>query len=138
MTDIFEKASRSKLRFSYKGLISVEDLWDLTVEDLDDIYKKCNKELKSYDQDQNSLLKSKSTKSKHAVNILELKIALLKHIVEIKEVESEYKEKRKIRSDERQKILGIIAEKKNKELGDKSIEELMSLIGKEEEMDVEE
>lgn len=29
--NLFEIASREKYRFPYKGLISVEDLWDLTL-----------------------------------------------------------------------------------------------------------
>ena len=44
--NIFERATRMSLRFNFKGLISVEDLWDLSLQDLDSIYKILNSKLK--------------------------------------------------------------------------------------------
>ena len=41
-TNIFEYAVRNKIRFPFKGMISSEDLWDLTLENLDSIYKTLN------------------------------------------------------------------------------------------------
>ena len=43
---IFEKATRGKMRFQFKGLVSVEDLWDLSVQDLDKIFKSLNSQKK--------------------------------------------------------------------------------------------
>ena len=34
--NIFEYAVRNKVRFPFKGMISVEDLWDLSLTNLDD------------------------------------------------------------------------------------------------------
>ena len=42
--DRFETASRVKSRFNHTGLISVEDLWDIPLEDVDEIFKQLNKE----------------------------------------------------------------------------------------------
>lgn len=39
MQTIFRDATRLKLRFPYKGLISTEDLWDLDENQLDSIYR---------------------------------------------------------------------------------------------------
>ena len=38
-TNIFELATREKYRFPYKGMISVEELWDLDIPELDRVYK---------------------------------------------------------------------------------------------------
>lgn len=44
---MFEKASRIKLRYSTnRGVLSVEDLWDLSLEQLDPIAINLNKSLK--------------------------------------------------------------------------------------------
>ena len=43
-TNIFEVATRNKYRFPYRGQISVEDMWDLPVTELDKIFKTLNKQ----------------------------------------------------------------------------------------------
>ena len=45
MEKIFEYATRNKIRFPFKGMISVEDLWELTPTNLDTIYKTLNKQV---------------------------------------------------------------------------------------------
>ena len=57
--NIFEMATRNKFRFPYKGLISVEDLWDLSHVQLDSIYKNLNKEIKQTQEE--SLLSAKNS-----------------------------------------------------------------------------
>ena len=58
LTNIFEEATRYKYRFPFKGMISVEDLWDLKLQDLDSVFKLLNKEKKQSDEE--SLLQVKS------------------------------------------------------------------------------
>ena len=40
--NIFESAVRNKTRFQFNGNINAEDLWDLSVTDLDTIFKGLN------------------------------------------------------------------------------------------------
>ena len=61
--NIFEVATREKFRFNFKGLISVEDLWVLSVENLDFIFKGLNKELKQVNEE--SLLNTKQNMMKN-------------------------------------------------------------------------
>ena len=42
MENKFEIAIRNKYRFPYKGMITIEDLWDLSVTQLDGIFKTLN------------------------------------------------------------------------------------------------
>ena len=56
--NIFEYAVRNKVRFPFKGMISVEDLWDLSLTNLDSIYKTLNKQIKQNDEE--SLLSTKT------------------------------------------------------------------------------
>lgn len=136
MAEMFEQASRLKLRFPYKGQVSVEDLWDLEVETLDEIYQRINKDLKAVDN-RDSLLQTKTQRRNKVIKAMELQIAILKHIAEAKLTEADIKEKKKIRAEQRTKVLGLIAEKQNEALRGKSIEELMALIGEEEQLDEE-
>ena len=55
---MFETAVRTKMRFPFKGVVSVEDLWDLSVENLDTVYKTLNSELKKATEE--SLLNTKT------------------------------------------------------------------------------
>ena len=43
LTNVFERAAMNKYRFPYKGQISVEDLWDLSLPGLDSVFKQLNK-----------------------------------------------------------------------------------------------
>lgn len=44
--NMFEIATRTKMRFPFKGMISVEDLWDLSVQNLDKVFKTLNSQRK--------------------------------------------------------------------------------------------
>lgn len=122
MEKMFETAVRNKFRFPFRGLISVEDLWDLNVENLDTIFKTLNSEVKRASEE--SLLDTKTNEDK----ILDTKIEIVKYIVSIKLAEKEVKENEKRNKEQRQKILSIIANKQENELQNKSVEELQKML----------
>lgn len=76
--NLFEIATRNRYRFTYKGVMTVEDLWDLNVEALDAIFKTLNRQKKTADED--SLLAVKSAEDTELAN----KIELVKYIVSVK------------------------------------------------------
>ena len=120
--NLFEVATRKKLRFNYHGRLSVEDLWELPVEKLDSIYKSLNAEAKK--ETEESLL---HTKSKEA-ELLTVKIDIVKYIVTVKLEEVKAREAAMEQKKYRQRIAEIIAEKKDEQLKNLSIEELEKLI----------
>ena len=122
MEKMFEMAIRNKFRFPFKGLVSTEDLYDLSVENLDIIFKSLNSEIKKAKEE--SLLDVKTNEDK----ILQAKIEIVKYIVSIKLEEKRIKENEKKNKEERQKILSIIANKQENELQNKSIEELEKML----------
>lgn len=119
---MFEIATRKKYRFPYKGQISVEDLWDLSVQNLDGIYKALKKEAKQAEED--SLLSSKSEKDTD----LENKIKIVTYIVSVKQAEVEKKKAEKDRALQKQKIMEIISSKMDEELHGKSVDELKAML----------
>lgn len=121
-TNMFEIATRNKFRFLFKGVISTEDLWDLSVESLDNVFKTLNSEMKKTKEE--SLL---STKSKDD-EVLELKIEIVKHIVTVKQKEKEARERKFLDRERNQKIMSIIAAKQDEQLHNMSVEELQKLL----------
>ena len=118
---MFEKATRLKLRFPFRGQCSTEDLWDLGVRQLDEIYKALNGQLKAQQGD--SLLDEKSD----ANETLELQINIVKHIVSVKLAEAEARENAAVRAAKKQKLLAKIEAKQDAALDDMSTEELQAL-----------
>jgi hypothetical protein len=96
---MFEIATRTKMRFPYKGLVSVEDLWDLSVENLDVIYKTLNSQLK---QAQEGSLLNKRTKHDEEID---LQIEIIKHIVNVKLEDANARLKAKEQREKKQKIM---------------------------------
>lgn len=119
---MFEQATRLKLRFNYRGICSVEELWDLTLQALDQIYKGLKSRLKVVSEE--SLLDTKSQEDE----ILDLQISIVKHIFETKQVEQKERLLAKEKTEQKQKIMSIIAEKQDEGLRGMSVEELMKLV----------
>lgn len=122
MADLFKVAVKKKYRFNYKGILTVEDLWDLSVEDLDKIYKSLKSKLK--DASEESLLSTTSKEDKE----LNSKIEIIKVIVTDKLAAKERAQKAALQKQQNQRILEIIADKQDAALKEKSLEELTAML----------
>ena len=117
--NLFEIATRTRYRFNYKGIMTVEDLWSLRVEDLDAIFKMLNRQKKTADED--SLLATKSAEDQDLAN----KIDIVRYIVSVKLAEAAERVSAAEKKAQRDKIMEIVAKKKDKALEDMGIEDLM-------------
>ena len=122
MKKMFEIATRNKMRFPFKGLISVEDLWDLNVRDLDSVFKTLNASVKRTQEE--SLLATKSEEDK----TLMTQIEIVKYIVSVKLAEAEAIQNAKELSERKQKLMELIAAKQDEDLRGKSVDELKAML----------
>ncbi|ALS22229.1 hypothetical protein [Paenibacillus naphthalenovorans] len=120
--NIFEYAVKNKIRFPFKGMITTEDLWDLTVEHLDSIFKTLNSQSKQAKEE--SLLNTKTKEDKE----LDIKIEIVKYIVNEKLEEQKARLQAKEKKEQKQKIMEVLAAKQNEALQNKSPEELMKML----------
>lgn len=122
---MFKQASKLKLRFqTNRGVLSVEQLWDLTQTDLANAIKAVKKVLKTGDDDELSFLES--TKVVDVEN--QLRFDILKDVYLTKKKESEESRDAAANKAHNQKILALIAEKQEEGLKGKSIPELEALL----------
>lgn len=121
-TNIFELATKNKFRFPYKGLISVEDLWDLNRSQLDSIYKALNKEVKQVQEE--SLMMTKSDEDA----VVLAKIEIVTHIFKVKEQEAMDKMVAAENAEKKRKILDILAQKQDASLQNMSEDELRKML----------
>jgi len=120
--EMFIKASREKMRFPYRGQVTVEDLWDLPVTELDKIYKLLNAKAKQVQEE--SLLEVKTSEDEE----LTAQIEIIKYIVSVKLEEKKASEMAKERKVQKQKIMSILASKRDEALQGKSIKELEKML----------
>jgi hypothetical protein len=121
----FKQASKLKLRFlTSKGMLSVEQLWDLSQNDLSNSIKAVKKVLKKNDDDELSFLED----SKVVDTENQLKFDILKDVYLTKKKELDDARDALQIKERNQKILSLIAEKQDESLKSLSIDELKALI----------
>lgn len=120
--NIFEVAIRTKMRFQFKGVLSVEDLWDLSVKELDSVFKTLNSQLKQAKEE--SLLQVRTQQDQE----IDTKIEIVKYIVQVKLEEENLRLKAKEQREKKQKIMEILSVKQDTDLQNKSVDELQSML----------
>jgi hypothetical protein len=115
----FEKATRQRLRFrTVKGNLTTEDLWDLTIEDLDLLAVDLDDKAKS------SATRSfvKAPTAANAEN--QLKFDVVKHILDVKLAEKEKAQKAKEKRLEGERLKEQLAKIQDKKLEGLTEEEI--------------
>lgn len=116
-TSLFEVATRQKLRFqSAKGLLTVEDLWDLNLTgpvSLDTVSKLANRDVKSSEEE--SFVTTSSATNTAAV----MKLEILKHIIAVRKAELAERQNAAEKAERKQRLLSLLAEQD--EAKDKSL-----------------
>ena len=100
----------------------MEDLWDLSVTELDKVFKTLNSQRKQSQEE--SLLNTKSKEDE----ITDVQIAIIKHIVDVKLAEKEAREKAAENKVKKQKIMAIMAARDEKALENASDEDLQKML----------
>jgi hypothetical protein len=121
--NIFEKATRTKVRFeTTKGQITTEDLWDLSLNSLDSIAKSVNKKLKETSEE--SFISTKPSGNAE----LELKLELLKYVIDVKLKAKEAAELKAAKASEIATLESLLVDKKAEQLKGLSLDEIQAKI----------
>lgn len=125
--NVFETATKLAYRFnSIRGILTTEQLWDLSLTsrdgfDLNTVARGINKMIKDT-EDENFV----GVQSNSQLEALKNKLDIVKFIIADKQAEQEAVHSRKAKADERKKILGILAGKKDAALQGLTEAELMA------------
>jgi len=128
MDELYKQASRQKLRFrSEKGLVSVEDLWDIPLlskrsTSVDNIAKLLNAELKT-DMEESFVIPVTKQKT-----ITELKFEIVKDVIKTRQEDAKLRENKSLKKANKERIMALIADKENDELKGKTKAELEKMI----------
>lgn len=116
--ELFINATRNNYQFPFRGMIDVIDLWDLSLTNLDSVFKTLNAEVKKSEEE--SLLNTKSKEDEEISN----KIEIVKYIVSVKLDEKKKREDAKKNAEMRQRLLEIKAKRQDAALENMSDEDL--------------
>ena len=116
--ELFINATRNNYQFPFRGMIDVIDLWDLSLTNLDSVFKTLNAEVKKSEEE--SLLNTKSKEDEEISN----KIEIVKYIVGVKLDEKKKREDAKKNAEMRQRLLEIKAKRQDAALENMSDEDL--------------
>lgn len=119
--DNFEFATRNKLRFPYRGQVSVEDLWDLNLQQLNDVYMTLQRQRK----DSSGTLIVEETRQDF---LLGVQVELVRHVFTTKQVEANEKEQAVLRREEKRRLQELLSRKREEGLSNLSEEELQRMI----------
>jgi len=118
---MYKKAAQLKIRFPIQGVASVEDLFDLGLVSLDNVYRVLKNEER---RGEDSLLKDDSEEDE----VLALQLSIIEDVFQTKQAEIEARKAEADRKVRKHRIMEIIADKQDAELMDKSLDDLQAMI----------
>ena len=118
----YKLATKQRLRFTFKGQLTTEQLWDLSLEDLDALAVSLQAELD--ESSKKTFLKKTSSKDKTA----KLKFDVVLDVLDTKAEEAQLATEAAENKKHNEKILALIAEKQDDSLKGKTVEELEALL----------
>lgn len=131
MNNIFEKASRAKLRFATaRGNLSVEQLWDLPLDKGEVNLYNLAQDLLTQVADKPVEKLSFFSKAVTVDETAELKFEIVKHIVTMRVAEAEAQQTEAIKRTQRAELDELIAAKKAEAKQSLSLEELEAMRAK--------
>lgn len=121
MANIFELATRKRLRFlAPNGSVTTEDLWSMSLPQLDKIALALKKEIGSGDE---SFLSDVSKD-----DVLQLRFDVVVHIIRTLQSERAQEKSDAVRSEQRRILVSVLADREQQELASLSIEEIKKRI----------
>jgi len=128
---MYKQAAQLKLRFDTpKGVLSVEQMWDLTKDELAQVAKKLRKKIKDTAKSDDEELTFLEEKQSPAQKEDTLRFNIVKDIYTTKVAAEKESLEEAQKRQKNQKILELIARKQDQELEGKSIEELQAMLQK--------
>jgi len=119
MNNLFEQASRRKLRFETSiGQLSTEQLWELTLPQLNEVAVSLNRKVK--DVSTESFIQTETKVPKD----LSLRFEIVKAIIAVKLEEADKAKKSAERKVQRDKLLNALANKQDEKINSMSIKAL--------------
>jgi hypothetical protein len=123
MKNIFERASKEKIRFATgKGYLATEDLWDLSLPSLDKVARNVHTDLKNAEEV--SFIKTASTASTE----LNLKMDVIKHIIDYKLNLLDAAKERALKTEKLAELKDLLHDKTKEEMKGLSKEEIAKQI----------
>lgn len=122
LTNLFEKASKSKFRFNTsKGVLTTEDLWDLSLESLDKVAKDLYKKVKESEE------VSFISENKKKDEVTSDKLDVVKFVINYKLEEAKERKQKAEKLAMKRRISDEIARKKDNQISEMSLEDLEKL-----------
>jgi len=121
---MFDKATRLKLRFQSDkhGLVSTEDLWDISMAELNRMAKALNRKRKQNEEED---FLAETTKEDQ---LTKLQFDLVLHVLSVKKQESEEARSAKARKELKDKYLEVLSRKQDAALENLSEADLLAKI----------